>query len=116
MSGLTIRDCYTQGMTIAQAAKAMKISERAARARAQRLDLRFKANSHSRGEDETLLMILDLCDGDGVTAEAAGKRYGLTKGTVIGLMSRVRKAELACACTKAENSNGGMPRGWWKNE
>lgn len=64
--------------------------------------------------DKQILTMLDLRDHEGWTAKAIGERFGVSKGTIIGLFDRIRKKEQPDACLKAENRNGGMPRKWWK--
>lgn len=64
--------------------------------------------------DEQILAILDLRDHEGWTASEIGARFGASKGTIIGLLNRIRKADQPDTCRKKDNMNGGMKRGWWR--
>ncbi|MDO6586830.1 hypothetical protein Q4543_15055 [Salipiger sp. 1_MG-2023] len=85
-----------------------------------------RANFFTREDDETLLEMLDRRDRCGMSALATARELGLTKGRVSGSLHRVDRAEAqfaeacaaaqrsVCVCAKAENCDGGMPRGWWR--
>ena len=69
----------------------------------------------TRADDEEILTMLDLRDGDGLGMGTIGKRMGKSKGAVSGVFHRVRTEEIKdCKCRKAANKDGGMGRGWWK--
>jgi hypothetical protein len=71
----------------------------------------------TRQDDETLLAILDLRSNEGLSASQTGKKWGLSKSAVLGKCQRIKTEEITeCACTKAENKDGGMPRFWWATE
>lgn len=67
-----------------------------------------------RKRDEIDLMALHLVDGEHLSALKAGRKVGLTKGTVIGMRWRVNKTQVIDVCEKPENQDGGMPELWWK--
>lgn len=71
-----------------------------------------------RGSDWTdgeILVALDL-SADGCPASVIGKRLGRSRGSVIGMRSRVRAEADAVPCrsVRPENRDGGMPAGWWR--
>lgn len=70
--------------------------------------------THSRAQDEQQLKMLDLRDAEHLTCKEIGLRFGKSKGSVLGMLYRIDKAELPCLCQKPENQDGGMPRGWWR--
>lgn len=84
--------------------------------------------SRAAATDAELLEVLDLT-ARGVSAAVIGRRMGLTRNAVLGLIFRCRKdtdkAETAPYIVnrrwkqttppqKTENRDGGMPRDWWR--
>lgn len=69
----------------------------------------------SRDDDLCLLEMLHLRDVDRLTNKEVGSRFGISKGAVIGKLSRINKATdaIACRCQRKENRDGGMPPRWW---
>ena len=65
--------------------------------------------------DDQILSMLDLRDHEGLMAATIGQRFGMTKKAVIGLFDRIRAADaqVADACVKKTNQDGGMKRKWW---
>ncbi len=68
----------------------------------------------TRADDIKLLKMLDLRDHEGMGSTQIGEAVGLSRSAAVGALSRVKRAEVPCACSKPENMDGGMPRGWWK--
>ena len=68
----------------------------------------------SREKDVLDLQILDLWDGDRLSAQKIGQRVGMTRNAVLGRIHRLKHEEVPCLCTTPENRDGGMPRGGWK--
>lgn len=68
----------------------------------------------TRADDERILAMLDLRDGDNLGQTRIARHFGVTKSAVAGVFHRVRTEEVKdCACTKPENKDGGMGRLWW---
>lgn len=69
-----------------------------------------RIQSFPREKDEEILMMLHLYENEGLTCEMIGKRFGRTKGGVIGALNRVRND------CKDDNGvgNGTMPTLWWR--
>lgn len=69
----------------------------------------------TRSDDEAMLCALDQLDG-GATYRMAGLVVGMSRGGIMDHVRRIRAASdrHGCACTKAENRDGGMPSGWWR--
>ena len=68
----------------------------------------------TRDSDMIDLRILDLRDHERLKATEIGRRLRITRNAVVGRIYRMQHEELPCACTKPENRDGGMPRGWWQ--
>ena len=69
----------------------------------------------ARASDDLVLHMLDLSDGDKLTAKQIAERVGITRNAVIGTLYRIRnEPDLPCKCKKNANKNGGMKRRWWK--
>lgn len=68
--------------------------------------------------DVDTLKVLHLSEVEQLPASVIGKRYGVTKSAILGLMNRVRTdlrltehgPEVA---VRPENRDGGMPLRWW---
>lgn len=58
-----------------------------------------------------MLMCLHLVDVMGLTRAAVARKFGRSKGSVIGMLDRVRKETNA---SDNGNKNGTMPQLWWK--
>lgn len=70
---------------------------------------------HTRADDEILLQMLDMRDGDNIGMTLIGRHFGVSKSTVAGRFHRVRHDEVTdCTCRNPTNKDGGMGRGWWK--
>ena len=71
----------------------------------------------TRAEDELILQALHLFHNEGLTSTQVAQRIGKSQAAVCGIMKRVRDAngpdEVACACRRTENRDGGMPPRWW---
>ncbi|WP_299734690.1 hypothetical protein [uncultured Roseobacter sp.] len=70
-----------------------------------------------RSADLKLLRLLDLIDHQGLSYGPAGRALGLSRSAVAGKVKRVRDEFWQtgdCACSKPENKDGGMSRGWWR--
>lgn len=71
--------------------------------------------------DVELLTALHLCDGLGLSRQAAADvlsrrfRRPINRMAVVGHLARINAAADAerCACTRPENRDGGMPPLWW---
>ena len=67
-----------------------------------------------RSSDLEVLHMLDLREGEGMSMKEVAEATGQGRSSVIGKVNRALSADLPCACTKPENKDGGMPRGWWR--
>ena len=75
----------------------------------------------TRADDLRLLEALDLRERLGMTFADVAMRmprrdgYRMSRGGVIGILSRVVRAHEAipCNCVKPDNRDGGMPERWW---
>lgn len=69
--------------------------------------------------DMQILDVLDLMDVHGWTGTQVAERYGVSRSAIIGLRHRVltdlRKSEIGAHPCRPENSDGGMPHGWWRH-
>lgn len=65
--------------------------------------------------DEEILTILHLRDVDRMKTPDIGRRFGVSRSTILGLLHRVKKAADAvpCKCRKKANKDGGMKPRWW---
>lgn len=70
--------------------------------------------NYTRQDDKRVLRMLDMRDGAKMNAREIAEACGVTTNSVRGELWRIGKAEMPCACLKAENQDGGMSRGWWK--
>lgn len=72
----------------------------------------------TRADDERVLMMLHLMDGEGMSAGAVGKRYGISRSAVLGYRYRalvdLEKSEEGAEVTKPENKDGAMGPLWWR--
>ena len=66
----------------------------------------------TRASDERMLEVLHLSEG-GMGCTTIGRRLGLTKNAVVGIVNRIRHEPDRCECVRAENKSGGMPVKWW---
>lgn len=66
--------------------------------------------------DEMILDVLDLWDHGRLRAVDIAAHYQTSRSAILGLINRVERetAAVASEATKAENCDGGMPRGWWR--
>lgn len=69
----------------------------------------------TRADDEALLAMLDLRDGEGMSARQIAARVGKTRSAVCGAFARVKNEEVTeCRCERPDNRDGAMGRGWWR--
>lgn len=69
----------------------------------------------SRADDEALLAMLDLRDGEGMSAGEIAARVGKSRSAVCGAFARVKNEEVTeCRCERPENRDGAMGRKWWR--
>lgn len=68
--------------------------------------------------DEQVLQMLDMADGDGMTAAEIALRMGTSRSAICGILFRVRselaESEQGSRVTRPENRDGALPRGWWR--
>lgn len=66
--------------------------------------------------DEQMLTMLDLRDGEGLSASQIALRMRTSRSAILGVFYRVDTAHAAMAdeTTRPENRDGALPRGWWK--
>ena len=73
----------------------------------------------TRADDERVLAILDMYEGDGVADSIVARKFGITRSVIRGLIHRTlqdTKAVHPCRCRKKANKDGGMKRGWWRGQ
>ena len=70
----------------------------------------------SHWTDVDILRALDMHEGQGLTAAEAGRRMGVSRSAVLGVIHRINKDadRVPCLCQKPENRDGGMPARWWQ--
>lgn len=68
----------------------------------------------SRASDEQILMVGHLRENEGMTFNAIAERMGMSRNSVAGIMSRLRRDPGPSVCRKSENCDGGMPPLWWR--
>ena len=73
----------------------------------------------TREDDERVLRMLDMRDGENIGPKEISERFGVSRGAVTGLMDRVIRAErdLIDKCANPElhtNKDGTLGRNWWR--
>ena len=63
--------------------------------------------------DAMILQALDMHERQGPAADLVGQRFGVSRSAVLGLIKRIRDADVPCGCVRPENRDGGMPARWW---
>lgn len=69
----------------------------------------------SREDDERVLEALHAHEVEGLSSAKAGKRAGMSRAAVCGIVKRVRAEadKHPCRCRRKANRDGGMPAKWW---
>ena len=70
------------------------------------------AHHNAKWTDEQMLEALHLRDVVGMTSPDVGKRFGVSKGAILGLEMRVRQQ--TDAVDVSPHLNGTMPPQWWR--
>ena len=74
------------------------------------------AVTKTRADDERILLILHLLEGEGMSASDVGERFGITRSAVLGYKHRalVDGYDHDDQTTKPENLDGAMGPMWWR--
>lgn len=75
---------------------------------------------HKQWSDADALRVLDLMQGEGLSAAEVAERFGQSRNAICGLVFRIerelKESEAAPGpkAIKPDNQDGALGRGWWK--